>query len=61
MRPSLQGQNIKTEGEKEEEQERRAKYNFSGPEQHPRNRRRGLWIQTSNVKQQQQKTQFLDI
>lgn len=42
MRPSLQGQNAKTEGEKEgeEEQERRTKYNSSGPEQHPRNRRR---------------------
>lgn len=42
MRPSLQGQNTKTEGGREEEG--RAKYNSSGPEQHPRNKRRGLGV-----------------
>lgn len=40
MKPSLQGQNTETEGRKEEE-ESRAKYNSSGPEQHLRNRKKG--------------------
>lgn len=42
MKPSLQGQNTETKGRKEEEEEEsRAKYNSSGPEQHLRNRKKG--------------------